>query len=169
MQRKNEKKQKPTLKELKEKLKEGERAKNEYLANWQRERADFINYKRDEGERLKDYLEGWLKEIVLKILPILDNFELAEKNLSDELKNEANVKGLIQIKKQLEDFLRDQGLEEIEVLGQKFDPNTSEAVEEIKTKEGSPEIKSNLVLEEIQKGYAFKGKIIRPAKVKISK
>lgn len=121
----------------------------EYLNGWKRERADFINYKKDEMERIGQLVKYANEEIILKILPILDNLCLASAHIKDA--------GLTQIQKQLEDFLKKEGIEAIETVGKKFDPNTMEAVE------GDGET----VFEEVQRGYTMRGKIIRVAKVKL--
>src|SRR4030042_5902152 len=73
---------------LKLKLEECEKKKDEYLAGWQRARADFINYRKEEMERIEEILKYAGEEMILKILPLLDNFELAEKNLLPELREE---------------------------------------------------------------------------------
>lgn len=123
----------------------------EYLNGWKRERADFLNYKKEEMERMGTLVKYANEEIILKLLPILDNLCLAVQHIKDD--------GVLQIKKQLEDFLKKEGIEAIKTVGEKFDPNTMEAVE------GDGEV----VSEEVQRGYAMHGKLIRPAKVKISK
>ncbi len=150
---------------LKDKLKEYEKLKNEYLACWQRERADFINYKKNELTRMGELMSYSNIDLILKILPILDNFELAEKKMPEQLKKDENIKGLLQIKVQIKDFLKGQGIEEIGALGKKFDPNFHEVIEEVKIKDK----KSGIIIGEIQKGYKIHGKLLRPAKVKISK
>jgi len=71
------------------------------LAGWQRARADFLNYKREEIERFENIIDIANEEMILKILPLLDNMELAEKHLSDDLKGNDYVKGVLQIKTQL--------------------------------------------------------------------
>lgn len=152
-------------KQLKKKLEECQRLKDEHLAGWQRERADFLNYKKGELERIGEILKYAATGLIFKFLPILDNLELAEKNLTKELKDDENVKGLLQIKAQFKDILKNQGIEEIESLGKKFDPNFHEVVEEIEIKDKE----SGVVIEEIQKGYQIHGKVLRPAKVKIVK
>jgi molecular chaperone GrpE len=129
---------------------------DEYLNGWKRERADFLNYKKEEMERIQQLVKYANEEIILKLLPVLDNLCLAAQHISDP--------GINQIKKQLEDFLRKEGIEEIETLGKTFDPNVMDAVDEVESEE-----KSDTVVEEVQKGYTMHGKIIRPAKVKISK
>ena len=148
---------------LKKKLEECLRQKDEYLAGWQRARADFLNYKKEEMERITALLAYAGEELILKIIPILDNFELIEKKLPEGLKKDENVKGILQLKNQILDFLKNQGVEEMKTVGEKFDPNLHEAIE---TKEGG---ESGVILEEIQKGYIINGRLLRPAKVKVAK
>jgi molecular chaperone GrpE len=142
----------------------------EYLNGWKRERADFLNYKKDEAERISSLVKYANEDIIYKLIPILDNFNLAAKHLQDQ--------GFLQIKKQLEDLLAKEGIETIEVLGKPFDPNTMEILGTAST-ENSGESKeisgvpdsaeADTVAEEVQKGYTLNGKLIRPAKVKIVK
>ena len=153
------------IEELKKKLEECQKKRDEYLAGWQRARADFLNYKKEEMERIKEILKYGNENLILKILPILDNFYLIEKKLPENLKNDENLKGVLQIKTQFKDFLKNQGIEEIKTIGKKFDPNFQEVVQELE-KEG---VESGIVIEETQKGYILNGKVIRPAKVKVVK
>src|SRR4030043_1451975 len=129
---------------LKKKLEECLKQKDEYLAGWQRARADFLNYKKEEMERITALLAYAGEELILKFLPILDNFELIEKKLSEELKKDESVKGILQIKNQILGFLKNQGVEEIKSVGEKFDPNLYEAVE-VKDGQGT-----GMVSEEVQ-------------------
>lgn len=161
----SEEKKEINIEELQKKIDECEKIKNEYLAGWQRARADLLNYKKEEMERVGELLKYANEGLILKILPILDNFEIAEKNLPENLKSDENVKGLLLIKNQLKDFLKQNGVEEIETLEKKFDPVFCEVIEEIETNEKE----AGIVLEEIQKGYKINGRVLRPAKVKISK
>ncbi|MDD4074349.1 MAG: nucleotide exchange factor GrpE [Candidatus Pacebacteria bacterium] len=135
--------------------------KEEYFLGWQREKADFLNYKNNEFERLKGTLSIAKESLFEELIPVLDSFLLAEKSIPEEEKKGNNVKGLLLIKKQLEDALKGLGLEEILSVGQKFDPALHEAIEEIEG--GEP----GIVIEESQKGYIFQEKVIRTAKVKI--
>src|SRR4030042_6303351 len=132
---------------LKLKLEECEKKKDEDLAGWQRARADFINYRKEEMERIEEILKYAGEEMVLKILPILDNFELVENSLAPELKENENVKGMLQLKNQIKDFLKQNGAEEIKSEGEKFDPNLHEALETVGGEE------SGVITEVIQKGY----------------
>lgn len=173
MSEKKEEKKELNLEELKKKLDECQKLKDEYLAGWQRERADFLNYKKEEMGRIGELLKYAGTELILKLLPVLDNFELAEKKLPDELKKNESIKGILQIKKQVLDFLKNLGIEPIDCLGKKFDPNFHEAAEdapaEALAKAGVEVKESGIIIEEIQKGYKFQGKILRPAKVKVTK
>lgn len=136
---------------------------DEYLAGWQRERADFLNYKREEMERLKLFLGYATEDILVKLLPIVDNLEIADGELTEEQKNNGFVKGVLQIAGQLREFLKSQGVEEMDSQGKKFNPEFHEAVGEI---EGQA---AGLVGEVVAKGYVLKGKVLRPAKVKVTK
>ncbi len=168
------------LEELKKKLEECQKQKDEYLVGWQRARADFLNYKKEEIERIEEILKYAGVELILRILPILDNFEVAEKKLPENLKvdelrssppfadarvNDESIKGLLQIKTQIQDFLKTQEVEEIKTTGEKFDPNFMEAAEMVEMKDKD----SGMVIEEIQKGYKINGRLLRPAKVKVVK
>ena len=153
------------IKEIQKKLEESEKKAAEYLTGWQRARADFLNYKKEEMARIGEFLKYATEEFILKILPILDNFNVAMKKLPENLKNEENVKGMLQIKTQLQDFLKNQGLEEIKTVGERFDPNLHEVVGAVEMEDKEP----GMIVEEIQKGYKLYGKVIRPAKIKINK
>ena len=171
------------LEELKKKLEDCQKLKDEYLAGWQRARADFLNYKKEEMERIGEILKYEDLGLILKILPILDNFEISEKKLPENLKSDENIRGLLLIKKQILDFLKSQEIEEIKSVGEKFDPNFHEIIGEVSPSEASlsPEalakeeakedekLESRIVIEEIQKGYTIQGRLLRPAKVKVAK
>ena len=149
-----------------EKLSELEELKNkseEYLNGWKRERADFINYKKEEIERVGQLAEYTSEKIILKIIPILDNIYLAEAHMPEELKDNKWTDGFLQIKNLLCDFLKKEGIEEIKAIDEPFDPNTMEAIEEVEGGE------KGMVSEEAQRGYTLNGKVIRAAKVKIIK
>lgn len=155
-------KKKENLKKAKEKLKKCKKEKDEYLAGWQRSRADFINYKKEERERIEKILKHANENLILKILPALDNFEKA----IQEAKNAKGglIEGFLQIENQLKEILRKEGVERIKAIGKEFNPEVHEAVEEVETDE-----ESGIIVEEIQPGYKYKGKVIRPSKVKVAK
>ncbi len=150
--------------DLKKKIKEVEKQRDEYLAGWQRAKADFINYKKEEEKRVESLAVFLNGGVAMKLLPILDNFDSAEKGLSEELKNDESIKGFLQIKKQILDHLKELKIEPINAVGEKFDPHFHEAVEEIE-EDGN----TGTILEEVQKGYKIDGVVLRPAKVKVIK
>jgi molecular chaperone GrpE len=153
------------IEELKKQLEECQKKSKEYLAGWQRARADFLNYKKEEMERIEQLIKYANLEMILNILPVLDNFQKAEQELSEEQKKDGLLQGFLQMKNQLRDFLKSQGVEEIKALNEKFDPNFHEATEQVEAKDKECET----VIEEIQKGYTISGQLLRPAKVKIAK
>ncbi len=149
------------IKNLKEKLKNCQKEKEEYLRGWQRERADFINYRNEEERRKKDFVFYSKKKIISELLLVLDNLERAEKEIPEEIKDNKWVRGIIGIKKQLHDFLTKEGLEEIKD-NEEFNPEIHEAVE-------MGEGEEDKILKVLQKGYFLEGKILRPARVKVGK
>ncbi len=150
---------------LQDEAEELKKKADEYLNNWKRSAADFINYKKEEMERAGLLINYAKEEMLLNMLPIIDSFYLSEKhsNILENVGMSEWQKGFEQIKKQIEEFLKKEGIEEIEAIGQKFDPSTMEAVDE---EEGD---ESGKVIEELQKGYKIDEKVLRPAKVKINK
>jgi len=144
------------VKKAKDKLKTCEKERTEYLAGWQRAKADYINLQREHEQKIADYFKFANEGLILEILPILDSFEAAMKNGKDE--------GIKQLYNQLLSILKSNGLEEIKALGEKFNPELHEAVETIKSDKSE-----GIVVEEIQKGYKLHNKVIRPSRVKISK
>ncbi len=141
---------------------------DEYLNNWKRAAADLANYKKDEMERA-GLLAGYAKAgIVFSILPVIDSFYLALNHIPEEIKSGAWMQGFLQIQKQIEEFLKKEGIEQIEVMDKPFDPNTMEAIAASNESSGEPR-EEGVVIEEVQKGYMMEGKVLRPAKVRITK
>ena len=138
--------------------------KDEYLENWKRERASFLNYKKEEGERIDKVIKFANQALILEILNILDNIYIAEEKLPKDLEENEWVKGILNIKNQILEFLKNQRVEQIDCLKKEFDPNFHEAVEMIESNS-----KSGIIIKEIKKGYTLDGRVIRPAKVKIAK
>ena len=145
-------------------LEECQKQRDEYLAGWQRSKADFINHKKEEMERMEGIMKCVEEEMALRLIPLLDNFDLVEKNLSEEDKKDDKLKGILQIKNQIQDILKISSVEEINTKETKFDPNFHEAIEQVESKE-----ESGTILEELQKGYLMNGKVIKPSKVKVAK
>jgi len=127
-----------------------------------RRQAEFENFRRRNERDRSDFLQYAGMEIVREILPILDDFERAQKT---ECSDESYRKGIELIYQRLVDTLTKIGLEPIEVgAGTEFDPNLHQAVVRLETDEAA----DNTILEEFQRGYNFKGKLLRPAMVKVA-
>ncbi|MEO6906737.1 MAG: nucleotide exchange factor GrpE [Abditibacteriaceae bacterium] len=126
--------------------------------------ADFENYKRQALRRESESKERAAKIILTDLLPVLDNFERAV-HASSSSQDVQNLRiGVEFILQQLHEVLRSHGVEPIEATGQKFDPQLHEAQEEVL----SEEHESGTVLDETQRGYRYKGQVLRPTMVKVS-
>lgn len=153
------------LEKLQGALEECQKLRDEYLAGWQRAKADFLNYKKEEMSKVKSMMEFLKASWISELLKILDNFELAQKHLPKEIESSEWAKGFAQIQQQFNEFLKNEGVEEIKALGEKFDPNFHEALEEIDA-EGK---ETGEVVEVLEKGYTINNLLLRPAKVRVSK
>jgi len=136
----------------------------ELTSGWQRAQADLSNYRRQADEDRKKLIKCANSDLVMEILPVLDNFQLAAKHVPQELEDNNWTKGIRQIEKQLENILAIEGLKKIETIGQEFDPQFHEAIEHIENERPEDEI-----VEEIAPGYLLHDDVLRPAKVKVSK
>lgn len=128
--------------------------------------ADLINYRVRKDEEVTGLLKYANKELIIDLLPIVDNFERAikseQENVSEEVKKFYD--GINLIHNGLKDTLTKYGVEEINRVGQIFDPNMEEAI----LMETDESQEDEVVLEVFQKGYRLKDRVIRPAKVKIN-
>ena len=126
-----------------------------------RTRAEFENARRRaERERL-DFFQYAAMDMVRDMLPILDDFERA---LKVETADRDYAKGVELIYQRMADTLKKLGLEPIETAGQRFDPNLHQAVERVQTEDAEDQS----ILGEFQRGYNFKGKLLRPAMVRVA-
>ena len=126
----------------------------------QRTQAEFENYKKRVDKEKQEFVKYSKAELIQKLLPIIDTFEIALKNNKD---NEKFVKGMDMVYAQLISLLHSEGLKPIESLGKKLDPYLHEAM--LKEKSEKDE---GTVLEELQKGYMLNDKVLRHSKVKVS-
>ena len=128
--------------------------------------ADLINYRVRKDEEVNGLLKYANKELIVELLPIVDNFERAikseQENVSEEVKK--FYEGINLIYKGLKDTFTKYGVEEINRVGQIFDPNLEEALMTDKVEDKDKEI----VLDVLLKGYKLKDKVIRPASVKVN-
>jgi molecular chaperone GrpE len=124
-------------------------------------RAEFQNARaRAERER-SEYLQFAAMDLVKDILPVLDDFERA---MRVETSDRDYAKGIELIYQRMSETLKKMGLEPIVTAGKQFDPNVHQAIERVETDEA----KDQAILGEFQRGYLFKGKLLRPAMVRVA-
>ncbi len=150
------------LEDIKQQLAQAQKEKNEYLSGWQRAKADFVNYKKEELERLKTISQYAIEDLVSELITVMDNFDLGLATLE---KSGPVEKGIYMIRAQIADILKKRGLEKIDVkIGDAFNPKTTEVLSEIES-----EKPPGSIVDIIENGYTLNGKVIRPTRVKISK
>ena len=139
----------------------------EYLDNWKRERADFLNYKKDEVKRLSEFATFANEGVILEVIELVDDLETASKEIGDP--------GLDQIVKKFEEFLKKHNVERVDIK-RTFDPllheavSTTEFLDPLKQgQETTPREEGGDKIEEVRAGYMMHRKVIRPARVKIIK
>ena len=120
--------------------------------------AEFENFKKREENERKHFIEFSNAELIRNLLPVIDSIDSAKKN------GKADAKGIELIEKQLIDVLEKYGLRKIESIGKKFDPEFHECL----IKENDSEKEDEIILEELQKGFMLKNKVLRHSKVKIN-
>jgi molecular chaperone GrpE len=123
--------------------------------------ADFDNFRRRAERDRSEYVQFAAMEMVRDLIPILDDFRRA---MTVETADKEYAKGIELINQRLFEALKKSGLERIEAAGKPFDPNLHQAVDRVQ----SEELPDQTVLEEYQSGYNFKGKLLRPAMVKVA-
>ena len=143
---------------LKQALAEEKARAETNLAGWQRAQADFMNYKRRAEQEKEETIKFANEVLMFNLLPILDDLERAFASIPAQLAELGWVDGVRLIERKLQTTLEAQGLSPIKALGEPFDPHLHEAVRQDKGSEG-------IVVEEFQRGYKFRDKVIRPSKV----
>jgi molecular chaperone GrpE len=140
-----------------------EKAKAETnLAGWQRNQADFINYKRRCEQELSETTQFANAALLLSLLPVLDDFDRAFNSFPAELSRQDAgwVEGVKMVERKFRTTLERLGLSRIETANKPFDPALHEAVSQGKGKEG-------IIIQEVEKGYRLHNKVLRPAKVMV--
>jgi molecular chaperone GrpE len=139
--------------------------KEELFAKLQRVSADYANYQKRVPKQITDSIAYEKERIIKTLLPALDNFEHTLQNAHSAENVEVLLKGVRIIYDQMLDILKSHNVEQIEALGEKFDPALHQAM----TQQSDPEKEENIVLEEFQKGYKLNDRVIRPSKVIVNK
>lgn len=128
-----------------------------------RSQADFENYKKRCAREKEEGIKYANTSLLEKLVPIIDNFELGLEAARGEGEKSPIFSGMNLVLKQLKDFLTDHGLQPIEAVGQKFDPNFHEAIAHEPS--DAPE---GIVTRQTRRGYRFKDRLLRPSSVMVS-
>ena len=129
-----------------------------------RSQADFENYKKRCVREKEEAIKYANRSLLEKLAPIVDNFELGLGAARDESEKSPIYSGMTLVLKQLTDFLADNGLQPVEAVGQKFDPNLHEAI----AHEPNNEVPEETVIRQTRRGYRFKDRLLRPSTVVVS-
>ncbi|NLI92435.1 MAG: nucleotide exchange factor GrpE [Peptococcaceae bacterium] len=149
--------------ELKAELDEYKSKAEDYYSQLQRLKAEFDNFRKRTQKEKEEAAKYGSERIILSLLPVLDNFERAVESSHKNKDFESLSQGVEMIHRQFLKVLEDEGLKTIQAAGEQFDPNLHEALLREETDQGE-----NVVLEELQKGYYLKDKVLRPSRVKVS-
>lgn len=137
----------------------------EYLDGWQRARADFANYKKRIEREQADSYQNAAASVLTRVLPALDDFDLALKNAPVDGDAAQWAAGIALVQRKLGALLENEGIKRIEAEGQPFDPNVHEAV----IHEESTDHAEGHVVEVLRQGYKLGDRVLRPALVKVAK
>jgi molecular chaperone GrpE len=147
---------------LEESLAEEKEKAEKYLENWQRAEADFSNYKKRVEQEKTELGNSLNSGLLLNLLPVFDDMERALSALPPKLEKQNWVDGMKLIYRKFQSVLEAQGITPIEAVGKPFDPTVHEAVSQIEGQEG-------IVMEEIQRGYMLRDRVLRPSLVVVGK
>lgn len=148
---------------LEAELEECKQKAEEYYFHLQRLTAEYDNYRKRTQKEKEDAAKFASEKVILSLLPVLDNFERAVEAAKTARDFDSFSQGVEMILRQLKKVLEDEGLTPIEAVGKGFDPNIHEALMQVESDQDE-----NTVVEELQKGYYLKDKVIRHSKVKVS-
>ena len=138
---------------------------DEFSDGWQRERAEFANYRKRMNRNLDAQKVNNKIDIINKYLTVKDDLERALKNMPASLIDEPWIDGIQLINQKLSNRLDGEGIEPIPAEGLAFDPAVHEAI----SHEDDPEVKSGFIIEVIQQGYTINERVVRPSQVRVAK
>ena len=156
---------KKTLKKFREDLKVCKKEKEEYLTGWQKERAEFANYRKGEDDRKAMLSESMRERILTRFLAVMDSFNMAFANKEAWEKVDDNWrKGVEYIYSQMNAIFEEYGVRPIGEEGEAFDPNIHQSIDMVETDDKELEHK---IANVIQKGFKMGERVIRPARVNV--
>jgi molecular chaperone GrpE len=150
---------------LQKEVEESKRQSQEYLDSWQRERADFLNFKKRTDKDREQAHSNAICDVIQKYLVVLDDLERALKSRPQELEGSTWVEGIEHIYRKLLSLLELEGVKLMNPENEMFDPTIHEAV----VQEENPDHVSGQIIEVISPGYLIGDRVIRPARVKVAR
>ncbi|OGZ58799.1 MAG: nucleotide exchange factor GrpE [Candidatus Spechtbacteria bacterium RIFCSPLOWO2_12_FULL_38_22] len=148
------------VKKIKKRFKKAQKEAKEYLDGWQRERANFANYKKDIEKYIETAREKTKEEVLFHTLSIVDNLELMLRHVDETIRKSNWFLGVEQAYKHAQQTLKNLGVEEISAKeGDKFNPNIHEAI-------GG---EGDIIAEVLKRGHKIGDKVLRPVQVKVKK
>lgn len=151
------------LKRLHEMLESEKKRSEDVLTKLKYLQADFENYRKRIDREIQEIEEFSMAKLVQKLLPVLDELELAINTAEGQGIKGALLDGVKMVYKNLNSILESEGLRSIESIGKPFNPKFHEAIEKIQGRHRGEDI----VIEEIRRGYTFRGQVLRPSLVKV--
>jgi len=138
---------------------------DEFSDGWQRERAEFANYRKRMGRDLDAQKVNNKIDVIKKYLTVKDDLERALKNMPASLIDEPWIDGIQLINQKLSNLLDGEGVQPIPAEGLAFDPEIHEAI----SHEDNPEVESGFIIEVVQQGYTIGERVVRPSQVRVAK
>src|SRR5271169_4907879 len=151
------------LAKLEMNLEEERKRNEEYLTSLRYLQADFENYRKRVEREMGELEEFSTLGLVRKLISVLDALDLAVASAT-KAEDKGLLEGVRMVQKNLGSALESEGLQRIKAVGEHFDPSAHEAVDKVQGKDNS----DDMVVEEMRKGYTFKGKVLRPSAVKVA-
>lgn len=150
--------------ELQKQLEEARQQLEEAQQRWLRAQADFDNFRRRTRQEKEQLIQYASMNVLEQLLPVIDNFERAVASSVESKDFDSLAKGIDMVFRQMMGVLENEGLKPIDAVGSAFNPEVHQAVMQVE----SDEHEEGIVVEEVQKGYMLKEKVLRPSMVKVS-
>lgn len=153
------------IEEQKKIIEEKEKLITDYLNDLKRLKADFDNFRKRETLFRQDFVKKANRDLILKLLPVLDDMERAMREAKAKEIDEAITQGIELIYRKFLNILQEEGVKPIEVEGQKFDPKYHEAISTVSL----PDYYDYEIVEEIRRGYIYQDEVLRPTQVRVNR
>lgn len=141
-----------------------EQKSKEYLEGWQRAKADYLNLQKEQVKERESFVKYAKTNYALQMMPLYNNFQIAFEHLPEELNKNDWVAGILHIKDQFSELLKELNIEKIKTKNQMFDALVHEAV----SQENNNDYKSGTIIREVTPGYLIDGEVLMPAKVVVT-